>query len=262
MKVSVITASFNSAATLSGTMETVLMQTYPDIEYIVIDGASTDGTVDIIKQYEPRFKGRLRWISEKDSGIYDAMNKGLAMATGDIVGVLNSDDLYYDERVVADIVETFKKNDVESIYGDLVFVEANNTNHIVRTWKGSQHTPGAFLRGWHPAHPTFYARRSCYERFGNFDTSLAISSDFDLMLRFIEKHHISNLYIPRNIIWMRAGGESNGSLRRILRGNRNILRSFRKNGFNVSWFYLLRRWTPKAWNILKTKAKGTASKSE
>ena len=154
MKVSVITASFNSAATLSGTMETVLMQTYPDIEYIVIDGASTDGTVDVIKQYEPRFKGRLRWISEKDNGIYDAMNKGLAMATGDIVGVLNSDDLYYDERVVADIVETFEKNDVESIYGDLVFVEANNTNHIVRTWKGSQHTPGAFLRGWHPAHPT------------------------------------------------------------------------------------------------------------
>lgn len=253
MKISIVTATYNSARTVRDTFNSVLSQTYRDIEYIVVDGLSTDGTTDIIREFEPRFGGRLRWVSEKDKGIYDAMNKGIFMATGDVVGVLNSDDLFFDENVVADIAAAFRENDVDCIYGNLKFVSHDDITKVVREWKGSQHRPGAFLRGWHPAHPTFYARRECYDRYGGFDLSIDISADFDLMLRFIEKHGISNLYVDRNFIWMRTGGESTGSLRRIMRGNGNVLRSFRKNGYHVTSLYLLRRWMPKLRNLLKIK---------
>lgn len=253
MKISVITATYNSAATLGDTIESVLAQTYGDIEYIIVDGVSTDGTLDIIRQAEPRFGGRLRWVSEPDHGLYDAMNKGIRMATGDVVGILNSDDFYYDNRVVADIADAFADGRTDCIFGDLIFVAAADTGRIVREWKGSPYRPGAFLRGWHPAHPTFYARRTCYERFGGFDTDIAISADFDLMLRFIEKNGIATRYLPRNFILMRTGGESTGSLRRILLGNKNIKRALRKNGYRVPPFYTLRRWTPKLWNLIKMK---------
>lgn len=253
MKVSIITATYNSAATLRDTLESVLAQTYQDIEYIIVDGLSSDGTQAIVKEYEPRFDGRLRLISEADKGLYDAMNKGLRMATGDIVGVLNSDDLFYDKNVVADVVRTFNENDIDCVYGDLEFVAANDIHKVVRKWRGSQYKPGAFQRGWHPAHPTFYCRRSCYEKYGGFDLNLKVSADFDLMLRFLGKHKLRNKYIARNFIWMRAGGESNGSIKRIIQGNNNILRSFKKNGYHVTHFYLVRRLTPKVWDLVKTK---------
>ncbi|MBD9027120.1 MAG: glycosyltransferase [Prevotella sp.] len=253
MKVSIITATYNSAATLRDTLDSVLAQTYQDIEYIIVDGLSADGTQEIVKAYEPRFGGRLRLVSEKDKGLYDAMNKGLRMATGDIVGVLNSDDLFYDKQVVADVVKAFESDDIDCVYGDLEFVAANDITKVVRKWKGSQYQPGYFKRGWHPAHPTFYCRRACYEKYGYFDLDLKVSADFDLMLRFLGKHQIRNKYLSRNFIWMRTGGESNGSLRRIIQGNTNILRSFRKNGYDINGFYLVRRLTPKVWDLMKTK---------
>lgn len=253
MKVSIITATYNSAATLRDTLESVLAQTYQDIEYIIVDGLSSDGTQAIVKEYEPRFDGRLRLISEADKGLYDAMNKGLRMATGDIVGVLNSDDLFYDKNVVADVVRAFNENDIDCVYGDLEFVAVDDIHKVVRKWRGSQYKPGAFQRGWHPAHPTFYCRRCCYEKYGGFDLNLKVSADFDLMLRFLGKHKLRNKYIARNFIWMRAGGESNGSIRRIIQGNNNILRSFKKNGYHVTHFYLVRRLTPKVWDLVKTK---------
>lgn len=185
MKVSIITATYNSAATLRDTLDSVLAQTYQDIEYIIVDGLSADGTQEIVKAYEPRFGGRLRLVSEKDKGLYDAMNKGLRMATGDIVGVLNSDDLFYDKQVVADVVKAFESDDIDCVYGDLEFVAANDITKVVRKWKGSQYQPGYFKRGWHPAHPTFYCRRACYEKYGYFDLDLKVSADFDLMLRFL-----------------------------------------------------------------------------
>ena len=181
------------------------------------------------------------------------MNKGLRMATGDIVGVLNSDDLFYDKQVVADVVKAFESDDIDCVYGDLEFVAANDITKVVRKWKGSQYQPGYFKRGWHPAHPTFYCRRACYEKYGYFDLDLKVSADFDLMLRFLGKHQIRNKYLSRNFIWMRTGGESNGSLRRIIQGNTNILRSFRKNGYDINGFYLVRRLTPKVWDLMKTK---------
>lgn len=253
MKLSLITITYNSERTITDTLESVLTQTYSDIEYLVIDGNSKDNTLSIIKEYETQFNGRMKWISEPDKGIYDAMNKGIRMATGDIIGILNSDDLFFDNNVLKDIVHTFDCNDIDCLYGNLKFVDATDTNKVVRIWKGSQHYPNGFLKGWHPAHPTFYVRREVYEKYGVFDTSFDVSADFELMLRFIEKNKISNLYLDRDFVKMRIGGESTGSLKKIILGNKNVLQAFKKNGFKVSPFYPIKRLLPKAINLIKTK---------
>ena len=253
MKISLITITYNSVSTVSDTINSILNQTYSDIEYIIIDGMSKDNTLSVVKEYESLFNGRMKWISEPDKGIYDAMNKGIRMATGDIIGILNSDDLFIDNYVLEDIANAFKQNNIDCLYGNLKFVDAINIDKVVRTWKGSQHTTGAFLKGWHPAHPTFYVKREVYEKYGVFDTSFDVSADFELMLRLIEKHKISNLYLDRYFVKMRMGGESTGSIKKIITGNINILRAFKKNGFNVSKIYPIKRLLPKAINIIKTK---------
>ena len=253
MKISIITATYNSAKTLRDTLDSILGQTYKDIESIIVDGASTDDTMSIVRQYEPRFGGRMRWVSEPDRGIYDAMNKGLQMATGDVIGVLNSDDFYYDERVVEDIAATFSQKDVDCVYGNLVYINEDNKTSVLRIWKSRQYQCGDFLKGWHPAHPTFYAKRSCYEKHGGFNLNYAVSADFELMLRFIEKGQIRNAYVDRYFVKMRMGGESTGSIRNIITGNRNILRALRDNGFKPSRYYLVRRLIPKLWNMFKLK---------
>lgn len=253
MKISIITATWNSEATVRDTFESVLHQTFQDIEYIIIDGQSTDNTLQIIKEYEPKFNGKLHYISEPDKGIYDAMNKGLNMATGDIVGILNSDDFYYDSNVLMRIASAFSSNNIDCVYGDLQFVDRQDTNKVVRTWIGSQYKPKAFLRGWHPAHPTFYVKKECIHTLGGFDLSFDVSADFELMLRYIEKNQITSLYIHHYFVKMRMGGESTGSISSIIKGNKNILRAFEKNGFKIPPFYLLRRLAPKVKNLIKTK---------
>ncbi|MBS6991300.1 MAG: glycosyltransferase [Alistipes sp.] len=253
MKISIITATFNSGATLRDTIQTVLTQTYREIEYIIIDGNSRDNTLEIVREFEPYFDGRMKWISEPDNGIYDAMNKGIRMATGDIIGILNSDDFYNDENVLADIVNAFGCKKTDCVYGNLVFVDSAKPDKIVRRWTGSQHTPGAFLKGWHPAHPTFYARRTCFEQYGDFDLSFEISADFELMLRFIEKNGCSNYYINRCFVKMRQGGASTGSIKNIIKGNKNILRAFRKNGYHISCLYPAKRLLPKLINVITTQ---------
>lgn len=251
MKISIITATYNSGATLRDTLESILIQSYPDYEILIIDGGSKDNTKEIVDEYVPKFQGRLKWSTGKDKGLYDAMNKGINRASGDIIGILNSDDFYADSNILGTIANGCEN--VEAVYGDLDFVDEKNTDKVVRQWRGSQHTAGAFLKGWHPAHPTFYARRECYERLGGFDISFDVSADFELMLRFIEKGQLSNRYIPKTFVKMRMGGESTGSVGNIIQGNKNVLRAFRKNGFNVPHFYLIRRLAPKAINIIKNK---------
>ena len=251
MKISIITATYNSGVTLRDTLESILSQSYSDYEVLIIDGGSKDNTKQIVDEYISKFNGRLKWYTGKDKGLYDAMNKGIARATGDVVGILNSDDFYADPDVLAAIAEGC--GDVDAVYGDLDFVDATDTGKVVRQWRGSQHEPGAFLKGWHPAHPTFYARREFYNRLGGFDISFDVSADFELMLRFIEKGRLSNRYIPKTFVKMRMGGESTGSLSKIIQGNKNVLRAFRKNGFKVPQFYLVRRLAPKAINIIKNK---------
>ncbi len=253
MKISLITVSYNSERTLRDTMESVLSQSYTNIEYIIVDGGSNDRTTEIIHEYEPRFKERLHWISESDKGLYDAMNKGIRMATGDIIGIINSDDLLYDSDVIKEIVDCFRQKSVDCVYGNLEFVKEDNTNKVVRTWIGSQYKTEGFRKGWHPAHPTFYVKRNCYERLGGYDISFNISADFELMLRFIEKFQISNAYLNRSFVKMRMGGESTGSISKIIEGNKNVLRAFRKNQISVSPFYPIIRLLPKAINLIKTK---------
>lgn len=242
MKLSLITVTYNSGKTLAYTIKSVLSQTYPNIEYIIVDGASKDNTLSIIKEYEPQFQGRMKWISEPDKGLYDAMNKGIRMATGDVVGILNSDDLFMDEKVLADVAAAFDEQ-TDAIFGNLYFVNQEDVNQIVRVWKGSPYK--SFKSGWHPAHPTFYVRREVYEKYGGFDTSFDVSADFELMLRLIEKHGIRTKYLDRYMVRMRMGGESTGSIKNIIRGNKNIFRAFRKNEIKVSPLYPVYRLLPK-----------------
>ena len=251
MKISLITVTYNSSKTLSATLSSVLFQTYSDIEYIVVDGLSEDNTVSIIEEYSHLFAGRLRFLSEPDKGIYDAMNKGIQMATGDIIGILNSDDLLMDDDVLKDIALAFDDK-TDAICGNLYFVDVNDVNHVVRIWKGSPYR--SFTKGWHPAHPTFYARRhQVYEKYGAFDITFDVSADFELMLRLIEKYHICIKYVDRYMVKMRVGGESTGSIQNIIKGNKNIIKAFKKNGVSVSLFYPIIRLFPKAVNLMKCK---------
>ena len=245
MKNSIITATYNSAATVRDTLESILQQTHQDWELIIEDGLSRDDTLSIVREYEPRCQGRMRIYSEKDEGLYDAMNRGIAHATGDIIGILNSNDFYFDKHVLEDINQAMEDQSVDCIYGDLLYVLPKNKNRVVRIWKGSQYQKGAYLKGWHPAHPTFYARRECFERLGGFDTSYVVSADFELMLRFIEVAGLSNRYLPRYFVKMRTGGESARSLRNIIHGNLGILRALRMHGFQPSPLFILRRLLPK-----------------
>lgn len=251
MKISIITATWNSSRTIRDTIESILSQTYQDWEHIIVDGLSSDNTLSVIKQCEARYDGRLKIICEKDNGIYDAMNKGIANASGDVIGILNSDDFYADENVLS-IISTHVEY-VDAVYGNLDFIDDKNPNKIVRIWRGSQHKKGAFLNGWHPAHPTFYARKELFDRYGLFDTSFDVSADFELMLRMLEQPETSSRFIDHTLVKMRIGGESTGSIKKIIQGNKNILRAFRKNGFHVSKFYTIRRLAPKAMNLIKVK---------
>lgn len=256
MKITIVTATFNSGKTLRDTIESVKSQSYQDFEMIIQDGGSMDNTHEIVKEYQAVMGEKLRWIQEKDNGLYDAMNRGIGHATGDVVGILNSDDLYCDSEVLATIANTFANdNDLQCIYGNLVFVNADDIRKVERHWIGSQYVKGMFRKGWAPAHPTFYAKRECFEKYGAFKTDFDVSADFELMLRFLGKHELKNLYVPRNFVRMRLGGESTGSIKKILLGNKNIRRAFRENGYKVNAFYTVRRLLPKALHMVTMKVK-------
>ena len=222
-------------------------QSYQDIEQIIIDGVSADNTLEIINSVPNRVA---LIISEPDTGLYDAMNKGIRLATGDVIGILNSDDLYIDEHVLQDVADRMMKTGANSLYADLYYVSTYNTNKVLRYWQAKEFIHGSFARGWHPPHPTFFVRKEIYERFGLFDLNLKVSADFELMLRFLEKHRISTCYLPRPILKMRQGGESSGSIRNIITGNINCYKAFQKNGIKVSPLYFIYRSWPKLLQIL------------
>lgn len=209
MKVSIITITYNSAATVEDTIRSVVSQDYPDIEYLIIDGKSKDATLEIVSRYQDRIS---KVISEKDKGLYDALNKGIRHATGDIIGMLHSDDLYANPQVISKVVDTFRKNpESKGVYADLVFVNRHDTSKVMRTWASGQYRDGDFLKGWMPPHPTFFVRKECYEQFGGFNTELRLSADYELMLRLIHKNKIGLAYLPEVIVKMRMGGVSNVS---------------------------------------------------
>ena len=253
MKISVVTVTLNRAKDLCQTLQSVLGQTYDDWEYIVVDGGSSDNTVAELRKAECLFGDRLRWISEPDNGIYDAMNKGVALAQGDVVGFLGSGDVFFDEFSLQSLADSFRRYDVKAVFADLILVDPENTDRVTRYWHGSPYSPGIFNKGWQPAHPTFYVRRECFSLYGGFDTDLHISSDFDLMFRFLERERISSRYIPRKLVRMLDGGESNASLRNIMIAHRNIYRAFRKYGYKVPSLYSFRRLLPKIVNMIEAR---------
>ena len=233
MKVSVITVVYNNRDTIADAIESVCIQRGVDIELIVVDGASTDGTRDVLACNESKIAVL---VSEPDRGIYDALNKGIGLATGEVVGFLHSDDLLADDNAIARVVAQFADASVDAVYGDLVYVRNDEPSRVVRTWKAGSFTSAHLSRGWMPPHPTFYARRSVYERFGKFDTSFLIAADYDCMLRFL-KAGIRVAYIPHLQVRMRVGGASNKSLVNVIKKSSEDFRALRKN--NVSPFVAL-----------------------
>ena len=234
MKISVITVAYNSAKTISDTLGAVAMQTHTDIEHLVIDGASKDGTVEMVRSHT---NPQIRLISEPDKGIYDAMNKGLAQATGEVVGFLNSDDFYANAAVLAKIASAFQDPAVDACYADLVYVTQDNSR-VVRYWKSKPFSKGDFAKGWCPAHPTFYVRKSVIERLGLFDQAYKLAADMEFMMRYLERGQVRAAYIPHVLVRMRLGGVSNQSWKNIVLQNKEIFAALRKNGipFSRMWF--------------------------
>lgn len=247
MRVSIITVSHNSVATIDSTVSGVLAQSYPDIEYIVVDGASTDGTVQALSKYEGRIS---KLISEPDRGIYDALNKGIKLATGDIVGILHSDDLYSDNRVIQHVVDKFEATHPDAIFADLVYVRPNNLDRVVRFYSGAGFTLQKFSYGWMPPHPTFFAKRECYAKYGLFKTDYRIAADYELLARFMVRHNIRCEYLPEVLIKMRTGGVSTKSVLSNITLNREILRACRENYIPTSFLKIYSKYFTKLWQLI------------
>lgn len=233
MKISIITVVYNAERTIKSCVDSVLSQDYPDVEYIVIDGNSADHTVELVKSYD---SSRIRLISEPDKGIYDAMNKGIALATGDVVGILNADDTYSDSSVLSEIAALFGNSKVNAVYADLEYVDAVKTDKVVRKWKAGHYQSGMFLLGWMPPHPTFFVRREFYDRLGKFRLDMGSAADYELMLRFIHKNRLQLSYLPREIVKMRAGGASNSSLSARLTANKMDAKAWKVNDLKPYWY--------------------------
>lgn len=234
VKISLITVSYNSSSTIQDTFDSIRKQTYPNIEYIVVDGGSNDNTVEIIKSNSDIIS---KWISEKDNGIFDAFNKGISLATGEFVGILNSDDFYIDEYVIENVIDCFITNKTDSLYGNLLYVNRSNTNKIVRKWiEKNQYKKSRFKYGWMPAHPTFFVKRSLYNKLGYFDTNFKSAGDYELMLRFLYKENISSIHLPKILVKMRAGGNSNQSLKSRIRGMKEDRLAWLNNDLEASYF--------------------------
>lgn len=229
LKVTIITVSYNSSLTIRGTIESVLFQTYPNIEYLIIDGASKDETVNIVREYELQFNGRLRWISEPDEGLYDAMNKGIHMATGDIVGIINSDDFYHRTDTIQNVVEAFKDKTVQAIFGDVRFVNPNELNKTVRYYSSKIFSPKMFRLGFMPAHPTFFTYKKHFEELGYYKTNYKIAADYELLIRFLYKAQLKYKYLPFDFMKMRTGGASTASIKSNFILNKEIVRACKEN---------------------------------
>lgn len=248
MKVSIITIAFNSADTIEDTILSVAAQDYHNIEYIIVDGASKDNTLEIVKRHNNVIS---KIISEKDKGIYDAMNKGVMAATGDIVGILNSDDHYADSGVISDVVRLFNDSGCEGLYADLEYVDRENTSRVVRSWQAGPYRKNRFKFGWMPPHPTFFVKRNCYEKFGVYDLTLRSAADYELMLRFIHKHEIKLSYLNRVIIRMRTGGQSNITLRNRIKANMEDRKAWKINNLQPGIFTLTWKPISKVFQFLK-----------
>lgn len=251
MKFSLVTVSYNSTKTISDTIQSVLNQTYNDIEYIIVDGNSKDNTVEIIKEYEPKFNGRMHWISEPDKGLYDAMNKGIKMATGDVVGIINSDDFFSSSHVISDIVDCFKQNDIDALYGDVKFVNPDNLNKNVRYYSSKIFRPELFRFGFMPAHPSFYMKREMYIKYGLYELDYKIASDYDLLIRCLYKYKIKYKYLSSCFVTMRTGGVSTENWKSRIVLNKEIVKACKEYGIYTNMFFLSFKYLYKIFELRK-----------
>lgn len=245
-KVTIITATYNSASTVKDTLASIDAQVYPNIEHLVIDGCSKDATLSIVQEF-----GHVsHLICEPDRGIYDAMNKGIRLATGDIIGILNSDDFYPDSDVIADVVKHFEETGCDALYADLIYVDPEKTTKIVRKWRSGNFSRDNFLTGWMPPHPTFFVKKSVYERLGCFDTRLRSAADYELLLRFLYINKIATSYLPRVLVHMRSGGMSNRSFRNRIKAHLEDYRAWSFNGIRPKWYTVVMKPIRKVFQYL------------
>ena len=247
MKISIITVCYNSEEHLQETIESVLKQSYHNIEYIVVDGGSKDKTLDIIKSYHGKIN---HWISEPDNGIYDALNKGIRMATGDVVGIINSDDYFHRSDAIEKVAECLKENKAESVFADIIFVQRENPEKHVRYYSSRSFKPWKMRFGFMPAHPTFFTYKRNFEKYGFYDTSFKIAGDFEIMVRMFLKHKVSFQYIPMDMMKMRTGGVSTRSLKSTFIINKENLKALRENGFYSNYLFLFSRYVIKVFHYL------------
>jgi glycosyltransferase involved in cell wall biosynthesis len=246
MKISLLTVSFNSASTIKDTIESICSQDYKNIEYIIVDGNSTDRTIEIIKSYDSFIS---KWISEPDKGIYDAMNKAIQMATGDVVGILNSDDFYFNNQIVSQIANAFSDESIDTVFGDLVFIDPNNLDKVVRKYSSAKWYPSKFARGFMPAHPTVFIRRKYYEQFGLFKTDYKIAADYELLIRFLYVHKLKYKYLPITMVKMRRGGVSSRNWKSNLILNDEIIRACTENGIKTNVFKVYPKYFTKLFEL-------------
>jgi len=252
-KISIITVSYNSEETIEDTIKSVISQDYKNVEYIIIDGASTDGTHDIIAKYRDKIS---KVISEPDKGIYDAMNKGVEAATGEVVGILNSDDLYAHSKVLSKVAKLMVRNKAMALYADLLYVDRVDLNKVVRYWVSGKFKRSSFKQGWMPPHPTFFTLKSCYNEFGTYNLSLRSAADYELMLRFLYKEGIVPAYLPEVVIKMRVGGQSNVTLKNRLKANKEDQKAWQLNGIKPAWYTLKMKPLRKIGQFIKKPKKG------
>lgn len=251
MKVSIITVTYNAAATIRDTIESVLAQDYPNIEHIIIDGASKDNTVEIVQSYGDRIA---RFVSEPDRGMYDGMNKGIKLATGDAIAILNADDVYINSHVISTIVEHFQQQQVDSVFADLIYVKHDEPDKIVRYYSSAHFHPDKFAYGWMPAHPTFVVKRWAFDRYGFFKTDYKIAADYELLIRFLAIHQMSYHYIPQVLVKMRTGGASTANLSSNWILNREIVRGCLENGIQTNMTKVLSKYFVKVFQLVARPA--------
>lgn len=238
MKISLITPSYNSKKTISRTIESVIAQNYSDLEYIIIDGSSKDDTGEIVASYQDKIN--IKFISEPDKGIYDAMNKGIKMATGDIVGILNSDDFYENDNVLKTVSEAFNEQKVDAVYGDISYF-STDINKVSRYWRAGEYDENKLNDGWIMPHPSLFLRKSVYEKCGYFNLDFKIAADYEFMLRILKIHKVNIKYIPRVFVRMYSGGNSGSSLKQRIKGWQELRNSWKINHLKVPLFFTARR---------------------
>lgn len=247
LTVSIITVSYNSVATITDAINSVLEQTYPEIEYIIIDGSSTDGTIRLIDSFGKRIS---KFISEPDNGIYDGLNKGIRLATGDIIGILNSDDFFCNNTVIERIVESFRKNEIDAVFGDVQFVDRVTTSKVVRYYSSKHFKTARFRFGFMPAHSSFYVKRELFEKLGYYKTDYKIAADYELLIRFLYINKIRYKYLEMPFVSMRMGGVSNKSIHSIYTLNKEIARACKENGINTNYVYIYSKYFSKLFEFL------------